>query len=73
MSPFYSKRSTYPGNPYAEAKASLQSAASRDSYYLLYKIQSGQQSKHNTGSPYGDSEELQRQSDIYGLWSTIEI
>ena len=79
MSQFYvgKNESACTGDPYARAKASLQSAASKEEYYRsrFYEIPSGRRGDYNTGSLYGDLKELQQQPDngIYGLWSTIEI
>ena len=78
MSQFYAGQnvSTCTKDPYAQAKASLQRAASKEySRLRFYDTQNDQLSDSNTGSLYGDSKELQQQpdNDIYALWSTIEI
>ena len=79
MSQFYAGQnvSTCTKDPYAQAKASLQRAASKEEYYRsrFYKIPSGRRDDYDTESLYGDLKELQQQSGngIYGLWSTIEI
>lgn len=63
MSPIYVRQnvSTCTEDPYAEARVSLQRAASKEySRLRFYDTQNGQRSDSNTGSLYGDLKELQQ-------------
>ena len=65
MSPFYSKRSTYPGNPYAAAKASHQTVlGAEEPCWPFRKEGSEQRVKNSTGDPYAEAKELQQRVAI---------
>lgn len=61
MSPLFSKRATYPGDPYAEAKASHRTAyGAKDPYWSFHEKAKGQQVNNSTGDPYAGAKELQQ-------------
>ena len=61
MSPFYAKRRTYPGNPYAEAKASHQTVfGAEEPCWSFSEEGSKQQVKNSTRDPYAEAKELQQ-------------
>ena len=65
MSPLFSKRDTYPGNPYAEAKALHRTAyGSEEPCWPFRNEGSEQQVKNSTRDPYAEAKELQQRVAI---------
>lgn len=60
MSPYYSKRDTYHGNPYAEAKALDRTVFGAKEPYWFFRDE-GLQVENGTRDPYAVAKELLRQ------------
>ncbi len=61
MRRFYSEQDTYPRNPYAEAKASYQTALGAEKPYWFFSNKGkGRQVDNSTGDPYAEAKEWQQ-------------